>query len=179
MAEPRQGLQTTDRKANPMISAFVLSAAFSMGLSEPPQAPENVTHISLTAASGKSAIPLALPRHFVYDSRGMDLIAEKRLPAWIESSLGWTNHGVVLKTREGAISNPPPANLEGLFDAAAAAYGVSKPQLSFEKDEIVVVQYWADWCVPCLEEMKQFVDAAPGASTPVTWITIDLSGIEG
>ncbi|MGH9464934.1 MAG: TlpA family protein disulfide reductase [Thermoanaerobaculia bacterium] len=74
-----------------------------------------------------------------------------------------------------------------LVGAAAARAGTLKPvthdewqaALAAHRGEIVVVDYWATWCLPCLERFPKMVELAERhAADAVTFIAFALDDIE-
>ncbi len=46
--------------------------------------------------------------------------------------------------------------------------------VEFEKSSICVVDFWAEWCQPCLSFKKTFIQVANEMSPKVTFFTLDI-----
>jgi thiol-disulfide isomerase/thioredoxin len=155
------------------LGAFAFCADASAKAPMLPSAPSNVEHLPLAAAADAER-PFGLPEHYVFDSTGTELVARHRAPDWLSSET-WKTTGPRFFSQSGKELNDDIGNLLALEDRLRNRYALQLPAFELGKQEVAVVQFWADWCAPCVEEMHEFVQLAETSGTRVVWITIDLS----
>ena len=69
-------------------------------------------------------------------------------PASKPAGGGYAQYAVGGMARLIVLETPPPMAAQALFDAAG-----QEKHLSDYRGQVMVVNYWATWCAPCMEEM--------------------------
>jgi len=131
-----QSLKETENRDNLMAAAIVYDAC-----DEPVKAYKALWKVILENPFDDAAIAMAKRNFLKFHAAGTEFDEQLQL-------LQQTRNSNLSSTLNKQLLNRPQPALNGLTDLAGKAVS-----LSSMKGKIVVMDFWATWCVPCMKEM--------------------------
>lgn len=132
----------------------------------------NVARTMLHVPASRLGPGVALPRLFVFDASTGEIAKAEQLPAPLIELL---SQKIFLSSLagvpKGTSSTPLAASLRHAVDSRGVRVS---PEIGADA-RIVVVQWWAGWCHPCLEEGKLIAEQFVRTPMPdVKWIAVEM-----
>lgn len=160
-----------------LCTALVLSShAMPSNTDALPPIPSHVRHIDAVYDLAQLCAREAtiLPENYVYDAAGRELIASGALPDWLSVALKHPDKNIEgSMIRNGQAIEMPIKRYAEHFEVARKRDGGRLDPTDLPTHDVLIVQYWAEWCAPCILEAQAIADALETQRTDAVWLTVE------
>jgi len=150
----------------------LLSALFSVSCFAEKVELKVKSEVMLEAVKNAGTMSFELPEFHVFNQSGIGIFYQKSLPVNFNELLEKALHEKVANGNA----------LNSVLNELSTQNGEKYSLTDLSAYEFVFVEYWAEWCMPCLQQMKvvdAFISSHP--NTKILWLKIerDPTKIEG